>query len=166
MGQLKDLKWLNRFLSETPGDKEVGGRSRQVPNACWSRVLPTPSPNPNYACGQMRLPISWDLSVEKEMFWVVVSQWKAWTHTHRGMVDTNSATGLVNSAMVERLRLVKLKPKMVCLNYNSKVREKLLTLDIQMAKPCLDHLSENSCVVKQCSILEFRQQEHCLCHNW
>ena len=46
MGQLKDLKWLNRFLSETPGDKEVGGRSRQVPNACWSRVLPTPSPNP------------------------------------------------------------------------------------------------------------------------
>ena len=46
MGQLKDLKWLNRFLSETPGDKEVGGRSRQVPNACWSRVLPTPSPDP------------------------------------------------------------------------------------------------------------------------
>ena len=46
MGQLKDLTWLNRFLSETPGDKEVGGRSRQVPNACWSRVLPTPSPNP------------------------------------------------------------------------------------------------------------------------
>lgn len=46
MGQLSDLNWLNRFLSETPGDNEVGGRSRQVPNACWSRVLPTPSPNP------------------------------------------------------------------------------------------------------------------------
>ncbi|MED5350342.1 MAG: YdiU family protein [Candidatus Thermoplasmatota archaeon] len=46
MGQLKDLKWLNRFLSETPGDSEVGGPSRQVPNACWSRVLPTPSPSP------------------------------------------------------------------------------------------------------------------------
>ena len=47
MGQLSDLKWLKRFLSETPGDKELGGGSRQVPNACWSRVLPTPSPNPN-----------------------------------------------------------------------------------------------------------------------
>ena len=46
MGQLSELKWLNRFLSETPGDSEIGGRSRQVPNACWSRVLPTPSPNP------------------------------------------------------------------------------------------------------------------------
>ena len=45
MGQLSDLKWLNRFLDETPGDKEVGGSSRQVPNVCWSRVLPTPSPD-------------------------------------------------------------------------------------------------------------------------
>ncbi len=47
MGQLSELKWLKRFLTETPGDKEVGGGSRQVPNACWSRVLPTPSPNPS-----------------------------------------------------------------------------------------------------------------------
>ena len=46
MGQLKDLNWLTRFLSETPGDEQVGGPSRQVPNACWSRVLPTPAPKP------------------------------------------------------------------------------------------------------------------------
>ena len=43
MSQLSDLDWLSRFLDETPGDKQVGGGSRQVPNACWSRVLPTPS---------------------------------------------------------------------------------------------------------------------------
>ena len=46
MGQLSDLNWLTRFLSETPGDEQVGGPSRQVPNACWSRVLPTPAPKP------------------------------------------------------------------------------------------------------------------------
>ena len=59
MGQLSDLKWLKRFLLETPGDKEVGGGSRQVPNACWSRVLPTPSPNPN-----LRL---WSEEIAKEL---------------------------------------------------------------------------------------------------
>ena len=59
MGQLSDLKWLKRFLLETPGDKEVGGGSRQVPNACWSRVLPTPSPNPN-----LRL---WSTEIAKEL---------------------------------------------------------------------------------------------------
>ena len=46
MGTLESLVWLNRFVSETPGDSEVGGPSRQVPHACWSRVLPTPSPSP------------------------------------------------------------------------------------------------------------------------
>ena len=45
MSQLSDLDWLSRFLDETPGDIQVGGGSRQVPNACWSRVLPTPSPD-------------------------------------------------------------------------------------------------------------------------
>ena len=59
MGQLSELKWLKRFLSETPGDKEVGGGSRQVPNACWSRVLPTPSPNPS-----LRL---WSTEIAKEL---------------------------------------------------------------------------------------------------
>jgi len=59
MGQLSDLKWLKRFLTETPGDNEVGGGSRQVPNACWSRVLPTPSPNPN-----LRL---WSTEIAKEL---------------------------------------------------------------------------------------------------
>ncbi|MGY8669972.1 MAG: protein adenylyltransferase SelO [Candidatus Poseidoniales archaeon] len=46
MGTLASLQWLSRFLDETPGDEEVGGRPRQVPNACWSRVNPTPSPDP------------------------------------------------------------------------------------------------------------------------
>ena len=46
MGTFESLEWLSRFLDETPGDFEVGGRPRQVPNACWSRVKPTPPPNP------------------------------------------------------------------------------------------------------------------------
>ena len=45
MGPLSSLKWLNNFLTDTPGDSQVGGPSRQVPGACWSRVLPTPPPN-------------------------------------------------------------------------------------------------------------------------
>ena len=45
MGPLSSLNWLNRFLTETPGDSQVGGPSRQVPGACWSRVTPTPSPD-------------------------------------------------------------------------------------------------------------------------
>ena len=46
MGTFESLEWLSRFLDETPGDLEVGGSSRQVPNACWSRVKPTIPPNP------------------------------------------------------------------------------------------------------------------------
>ena len=46
MATLDSLTWLSRFVSETPGDSEVGGRSRQVPKSCWSRVLPTPSIDP------------------------------------------------------------------------------------------------------------------------
>ena len=40
MATLADSKWLSRFLDETPGDSQIGGNSRQVPNACWSRVVP------------------------------------------------------------------------------------------------------------------------------
>ena len=43
---LSSLQWLSRFLDETPGDENVGGAPRQVPSACWSRVNPTPIPNP------------------------------------------------------------------------------------------------------------------------
>ena len=46
MGTFASLQWLSRFLDETPGDEEVGGRPRQVPKACWSRVNPTPAPAP------------------------------------------------------------------------------------------------------------------------
>ena len=46
MATFESLKWLTRFLEETPGDSEVGGKSRQVPNACWSRVKPSPPPSP------------------------------------------------------------------------------------------------------------------------
>ena len=46
MATLESLNWLSRFLDETPGDKEIGGPSRQVPNACWSRVLPSCPPAP------------------------------------------------------------------------------------------------------------------------
>ena len=43
---LDSLRWVSRFLDQTPGDKIVGGTARQVPGACWSRVKPTPTPNP------------------------------------------------------------------------------------------------------------------------
>ena len=46
MATLADSKWLSRFLDETPGDSQIGGNSRQVPNACWSRVVPFCPPNP------------------------------------------------------------------------------------------------------------------------
>ena len=54
MGTFESLEWLSRFLDETPGDFEVGGRPRQVPNACWSRVKPTPPPNPNFCYGRRK----------------------------------------------------------------------------------------------------------------
>ena len=41
-----ELKWFNHFLQGTPGDQEIGGKPRQVPHACWSRVTPTQVPNP------------------------------------------------------------------------------------------------------------------------
>ena len=44
---LASKTWLRRFLDETPGDPEVGGRSRQVPGVCWSRVKPEAPPSPN-----------------------------------------------------------------------------------------------------------------------
>ncbi len=43
---LDSLRWVSRFLDQTPGDKLAGGTSRQVPGVCWSRVKPTPTPNP------------------------------------------------------------------------------------------------------------------------
>ena len=43
---LAELDWKNFFLLETPGDEEIGGLPRQVPGACWSRVLPTSVPTP------------------------------------------------------------------------------------------------------------------------
>jgi uncharacterized protein YdiU (UPF0061 family) len=45
-GSLGSLNWLSRFTDETPGDNQVGGLPRQVPGVCWSRVNPTPTPNP------------------------------------------------------------------------------------------------------------------------
>ena len=47
MGSLETLSWLNRFLDETPGDREIGGEPRQVPGVCWSRVTPTVPPQPS-----------------------------------------------------------------------------------------------------------------------
>ena len=43
---LISLDWVSRFLDETPGDMNRGGQPRQVPGKCWSRVKPTPTPNP------------------------------------------------------------------------------------------------------------------------
>ena len=46
---LDALSWHARFLGETPGDDAVGGRPRQVPGKCWSKVTPTPAPSPQLA---------------------------------------------------------------------------------------------------------------------
>ncbi len=46
VASLSSLTWYSRFIDETPGDSVVGGPPRQVKGACWSRVMPTPSPNP------------------------------------------------------------------------------------------------------------------------
>ena len=46
MGTLQSLTWVRRFLDETPGDSVTGGPARQVPHACWSRIEPSPAPNP------------------------------------------------------------------------------------------------------------------------
>ena len=43
---LSSLDWISRFTDQTPGDVKVGGTPRQVPGACWSRVSPTPAPDP------------------------------------------------------------------------------------------------------------------------
>jgi len=43
---LADLRWLNRFIDETPGDRVEGGSPRQVLGACWSKVVPTEVPDP------------------------------------------------------------------------------------------------------------------------
>ena len=43
---LESLTWQKKFIEGTPGDPEIGGLPRQVPGACWSRVDPTPTPNP------------------------------------------------------------------------------------------------------------------------
>ena len=45
-GSLGSLNWISRFTDETPGDNQFGGLPRQVPGVCWSRVNPTPTPNP------------------------------------------------------------------------------------------------------------------------
>ena len=46
MRGLADLRWLNRFIDETPGDHVEGGSPRQVLRACWSKVIPAEVPDP------------------------------------------------------------------------------------------------------------------------
>ncbi len=41
-GVLRGLRFDNRFVAELPGDPLDTVQPRQVRNACWSRVLPTP----------------------------------------------------------------------------------------------------------------------------
>ncbi len=42
MPSLESLRFVNRFTSELPGDPESHNSRRQVHQACWSRVSPTP----------------------------------------------------------------------------------------------------------------------------
>ena len=43
---LKEMKWNNSALQELPIDKETKNVPRQVPNACFSMVKPTPVVKP------------------------------------------------------------------------------------------------------------------------
>ena len=52
---MESLKWISRFLDQTPGDESVGGMPRQVPGKCWSRVSPTPIPNPTLRLWSMEM---------------------------------------------------------------------------------------------------------------
>ena len=65
MGTLESLDWTRRFLDETPGDSEIGGQARQVPQACWSRVQPTPAPDPKLllSSSEMSAQLGLDLSL-------------------------------------------------------------------------------------------------------
>ena len=42
MPSLESLRFTNRFTQELPGDPEPVNSRRQVRQACWSRVSPTP----------------------------------------------------------------------------------------------------------------------------
>ena len=44
MAGLESLNWISRFIDETPGDSEHGGKPRQVPGVCYSQVQPTNPP--------------------------------------------------------------------------------------------------------------------------
>jgi uncharacterized protein YdiU (UPF0061 family) len=46
-GGLEQLAFDNSFTRDLPGDPETANRRRQVPRACFSRVLPTPVSNPS-----------------------------------------------------------------------------------------------------------------------
>ena len=58
---LGDMKFDNRFVQELPGDPETHNGSRQVSNACYTRVDPTPVKAPRLLAwaepvGEMYIP--------------------------------------------------------------------------------------------------------------
>ena len=46
MNGTTDLRWLSRFVDETPGDPICDRIPRQVMEACWSRIEPVKTPSP------------------------------------------------------------------------------------------------------------------------
>jgi uncharacterized protein YdiU (UPF0061 family) len=46
VSSLSESKWHSHFIDDTPGDPKENGHPRQVMSACWSRVDPTPVPDP------------------------------------------------------------------------------------------------------------------------
>ena len=52
--KLCDIEWDHSFITQLPGDKEEGGRTRQVHGALFSRVEPTPSGNAPYVIAHSR----------------------------------------------------------------------------------------------------------------
>ena len=90
MGTLSSLKWLNRFLSETPGDSQIGGPARQVANVCWSRVLPTPAPNAEVRIWSDEMAKLLELTECEDEVLLEENRLMGWIPMLKGMADINS----------------------------------------------------------------------------
>ena len=149
---LDTLSWHTRFLDETPGDEAEGGRPRQVPGKCWSKVTPTPSPDPHLTLWSIEMAETLGLERTDEAGVVLgggapVAGMQPYAQRY-GV--TSSETGPASWATGEPLRLVKSKRRTASSNCNSKVPVSRRILAEPTAKPCCAPPSENSSAAKRC----------------
>ena len=107
---LGDLKFDNRFVRELPGDPETHNGSRQVSNACYTRVDPTPVKAPRLLAGRSRSAKCSASRVRappldrKLRRWPAISFCLACSRMPRVTAGISSAIGRVSLAMGARLR--------------------------------------------------------------